>query len=45
MSDNELNLTLIKEALSKVNDPAEAAVTIGQAAAEALSKIGRRNAA
>jgi hypothetical protein len=31
--------------LSKVNDPAEAAVTIGQAAAEALSKIGRRNAA
>ena len=31
--------------LSKVNDPTDAAVTIGQAAAEALSKIGRRNAA
>ena len=31
--------------LAKVNDPADAAVTIGQAAADALSKIGRRNAA
>ena len=31
--------------LSKVHDPADAAVTIGQAAADALSKIGRRNAA
>jgi hypothetical protein len=31
--------------LAKVQDPADAAVTIGQAAADALSKIGRRNAA
>lgn len=31
--------------LGDVKDPAEAAVTIGQAAADALSKIGRRNAA
>jgi hypothetical protein len=31
--------------LSNVNDPAEAAVTIGKAAADALGKIGRKNAA
>jgi hypothetical protein len=31
--------------LSNVNDPAEAALTIGKAAADALGKIGRKNAA
>ena len=31
--------------LSNVSDPAEAAVTIGKAAADALGKIGRKNAA
>jgi hypothetical protein len=31
--------------LSEVSDPAEAAVTIGKAAADALGKIGRKNAA
>ena len=31
--------------LSDVSDPAEAAVTIGKAAADALGKIGRKNAA